>query len=680
MIGRLVKIPEIPFEIKAGIGFAWIIVVGGALNFLSAIDSFAITTLIGVGILFSVYVFAKYIHTFRQGMYSLIESAQKKIVSAKLSIKTKPVYIFFIIILITFIGLRVVSMVAPNLYNIHDDTQGYFVFPEKMMQTGSMQTDPFSERRIVSSLGGKAFIDSIFLIYSDVRFLHFSDRGFGFLLFLLVLWGILKSIQLKKEYIVALLYIPVLIMAPMANITSIYTGSVLFAVLCYFLIHHIRDTGGEKRSVQNLISTIVLFSLCMAGLMVLKTSFIPVAGLFALAFLIGITTSQYKVSDSHMVHQTVSYGVWHSMSQKTKTICIYTILLVSIVFLLALPYMLVSYASSGTLLYPLLGKGFHGSAQGQFLTPTSEVSFTNVLNFVYGLQHVLVYALFTLSAIWIYGSYKDRQLSPYAILGIVGVGSALGIGILTAGFAISHYAFAFLLPITIILLAEMLKRYIDQFEHLDNLGNSSSFVKSDNDSVTIAGTTYIAHTVHKVSLPIAVLILGFLLGAGAQLFFQTQKETLGFLSASIKAEPLLDESKKIQYKNLQESVPVGKTILVRLNDNYALDFNRNQIFIADYPGGASLPPGMPCFQGAQTLADYLVSQNIFFIAYSYKDQAHFTYEEYGHRLQPSMNAWIRTEAEHTFDFQDNLISIGENYMRIYDDGTNFVVDLRSKVQ
>lgn len=657
VISRLIKSPKIPFEIKSGIGFAWIIVVGGVLNLLSVINFFTITILIGVGMLCSVYVFGKCMYMLRKGGFSLIESIPKKIVSAKSSIKTKPIYTFFLIILIAFIGLRAVSMTAPHFYNTHDDAQGYIVFPEKMVQTGSMQIDPFSERRIVSSIGGKAFIDSIFLTYADERFLHFSDRGFGFLLFLFVLLGILKSIQIKNEYIVALLYIPVLIMAPMANITSIYTGSVLFVVLCYFLIHHIRDVGSEKRSVQNLVSTIVLFSLCVAGLVALKTSFIPVAGLFALAFLISstVTVSQNKISLFHIAEQTVSHGIWHSLRRNIKKIwthaVLYTALLGVIVFFLALPYMLASYASSGTLLYPLLGKGFHGSAQGGFLTPTSEVSFTNIMNFVYGLQHVLVYALFTLSAILIYNSYKDRRVSSYAILGIVGVSSALGIGILTAGFAISHYTFAFLLPITIILLAGMLRRHTDESEYA-----------------------------HKVSLPIAILILGMLIGAGLQLFFQTQKETLGFLSASIKAEPLLDESKKMQYKNLQESVPVGETILVRLNDNYALDFNRNQIFIADYPGGASLPPGMPFFQGPQTLVDYLISQNIFFIAYSYKDQAYFTYEEYGHRLQPSMNAWIRTEAEHTFDFQDNLMSIGADYQRIYDDGTHFVIDLRSKVQ
>ena len=35
----------------------------------------------------------------------------------------------------------------------------------------------------------------------------------------------------------------------------------------------------------------------------------------------------------------------------------------------------------------------------------------------------------------------------------------------------------------------------------------------------------------------------------------------------------------------------------------------------------------------------------------------------------------KMEAMHTFDFQDNLSILGDNYKRIYDDGEIFVLDL-----
>jgi hypothetical protein len=42
----------------------------------------------------------------------------------------------------------------PTTFNFHDDFHAYLVFPEKMLQTGSLGADPFSFTRIAASLGG----------------------------------------------------------------------------------------------------------------------------------------------------------------------------------------------------------------------------------------------------------------------------------------------------------------------------------------------------------------------------------------------------------------------------------------------------------------------------------------------------------------------------------------------
>ena len=61
------------------------------------------------------------------------------------------------------VGVTVViyaTAVSPGQFHPQDDFHGYFVFPVKMIQTGHFGPDPFSERRIVSSLGGKFFLDT----------------------------------------------------------------------------------------------------------------------------------------------------------------------------------------------------------------------------------------------------------------------------------------------------------------------------------------------------------------------------------------------------------------------------------------------------------------------------------------------------------------------------------------
>jgi hypothetical protein len=137
---------------------------------------------------------------------------------------------------------------------------------------------------------------------------------------------------------------------------------------------------------------------------------------------------------------------------------------------------------------------------------------------------------------------------------------------------------------------------------------------------------------------------------------------------------LVSDKEAAQYSRMQMSVPGGETILERLTKPFLLDFKRNRIFIVDYPGGASPPPGMPLFKGPEMLADYLISKSIRYVAYSYADEAGFRRKNFNSRLN---SPWplITTEAEHTFAFQSDLKKLGETRKRIYDDGDIFVLDL-----
>jgi 4-amino-4-deoxy-L-arabinose transferase-like glycosyltransferase len=130
-----------------------------------------------------------------------------------------------------------------------------------------------------------------------------------------------------------------------------------------------------------------------------------------------------------------------------------------------------------------------------------------------------------------------------------------------------------------------------------------------------------------------------------------------------------------RYARMQDAVPEGAFLLTRLEYPFVLDFRRHTIFIADYPGGSSPPPGMPFFQGGERLARYLCAQSVRYVAYSYRTEAAFTRDRFGDRLAPGANLWARAQAEHTLDFQANLAELGQNRHRIYDDGDVFVLDL-----
>jgi hypothetical protein len=83
---------------------------------------------------------------------------------------------------------------------------------------------------------------------------------------------------------------------------------------------------------------------------------------------------------------------------------------------------------------------------------------------------------------------------------------------------------------------------------------------------------------------------------------------------------------------------------------------------------------MPFSRGAEALADYLNSKSIRYVAYSYANEANFQRSQLGERLRHP-HPWIRAEAMHTFDFQNNLKQLGDSRKRIYDDGDIFVLDM-----
>jgi hypothetical protein len=151
------------------------------------------------------------------------------------------------------------------------------------------------------------------------------------------------------------------------------------------------------------------------------------------------------------------------------------------------------------------------------------------------------------------------------------------------------------------------------------------------------------------------------------------------ISTVLANPPVIPESEKAAYRQLQRSIPRDATVMVRLRTNYALDFRHNNVLIADFPGTVSPPPGLPFQKGPEPLAAYLLDQGVRYVAFSYSSQADFTRDRFGDRVADDYpHDWLREEAARAFDFQSNLTQLGQSRLRIYDDGDNFVLDLTAK--
>ena len=97
--------------------------------------------------------------------------------------------IIICVILILILLAQYATWVVAAPFNESDDLQSYFVFPQKMLQTGHQGADPYSERRIIASLGGQWFLVAIALAHAPEPFAHLIEPGLGILLLLALICG-----------------------------------------------------------------------------------------------------------------------------------------------------------------------------------------------------------------------------------------------------------------------------------------------------------------------------------------------------------------------------------------------------------------------------------------------------------------------------------------------------------
>jgi len=606
---------QIDWGQKAAWGIAFSIFVGGILNVISIISRTTIFIYLGAGLL-----------------YWLFDVFKTKFIGISLlsqwirDLRNDKLIVVGIFVIFSLVFLQYAGAVSTQKFNQHDDYHAYFVFPIKMLQTGSMGPDPFSERRMMTSLGGQPFLQTFVLTALFEKNLYIIDGGLGIIITTFLLLGYFKNKGTPKRAAVFILLFFLLIPITRANTTALVTPLALFISL-------FRTIGSQRLKPKHLAANAFIIALLSAAICSLKSSLIPPCGIFfAVSYFCYITTSETKKKAAfEFLIATILVGIF------------------------LLPWMISMYQSSGTLLYPLFGKGYHGSVYGTFLLPSAGLTVSTVIGILRRqLGNPYIVSLLLLSFVAFSSSFA-KLVARGASLALW-TSSVLGIIILSIsmGGPSSRFYFSFVCASIIILMTIALSG--------TELKNQTRF------------TNY-------TSAFIAVLVAGIIIGSNWQVWLWSSPKfqyarCIKNIKSGLRNIPLTSNEEVVRYNTMQRSVPQGQTILARLAYPFLLDFKRNTVFIIDWPGGASPPPGIPSFRGPEPLADYLSLKSIRYIAYSYADEANFTWKEYGSRVNHTA-PWIRSQARHTFAFQNNLIKLAKTRKRIYDDGYIFVIDLLS---
>jgi hypothetical protein len=136
---------------------------------------------------------------------------------------------------VTILALRLLASGYSTSFNPGDDFQAYFVFPEKMVQTGSMGIDPFSGRRHESALGGSYFLGAIPLFVATETSANIIEGGVGLFTLWLLFFELLRKWTVPPILASSILFVIAFVPPPKVNVTSLLLSAALVTAVFHIL-------------------------------------------------------------------------------------------------------------------------------------------------------------------------------------------------------------------------------------------------------------------------------------------------------------------------------------------------------------------------------------------------------------------------------------------------------------
>jgi hypothetical protein len=612
---------KVDWGLRAAWGLAFSVCVGGVLNLTGTISRITILLFLSVGFL----SFALNIsHTLSTAYH-----APSRIWSDVRNDRVYRFTAFFVILAALFLAARYASSVSifafdgntfPNNFNRYDDFQAYYVFPHKMLESGAMGPDPFSIRRIASALGGQSFLHTFVLCALSERNINILDLGLGSLIISGLLLGFLKTAKSFPGSAPLIIILFVLLRPPSVNSTSLLTAMVLFLSL-------FRTLAAQELCQERPTPRAILIGMQAAALCSLKSSHLLFCGvMLVFTYAIAILRSKFQ-----------------------RRIVTEALLACAFSMLFLLPWMMEMYRANATPLYPILGHGYISYGYPGLLNAYAKLSDWNVFpDHIFRVPRAPYLALALLA---LFGATRRGATIPETnatlgmlasvCLGTIGTAKALG-----SFSGLYRYLFPFVIAAALVAGMQTLARL-----------NTDQILRGPRKAIILAGAV------------VGLLLVGpFLLRHRAGYLALVRSALRGIHVQSLVTQDVIE-----RHRQMQQAIPPGATLLTRLERPFLLDFRRNQIFIIDWPGWASLPPGMPFFQGSEALSSFFTSHSIRYLAYDYATEAGLRAGPYS--ATPDNDSFVGISTHLISDFHDTLRELCTTRKRIYDDGSTAVVDL-----
>ena len=505
-----------------------------------------------------------------------------------------------------------------------DDFQSYLVFPQKILNSGTL-LDMFSMRRL-AAYGGQSLLHALVLAgVGNPMQVSLFDGGISVLIVLALAVGD------RARAAIGLWVLPVLLLLTLANVransTSVMSGVVIFLALY-------KTASSPARARHPLRCAALLGMLAAVAASLRQPYIVP-----AVAFMV-------------LLYAPVAIRAVLRPGERRQGLAEVGIAAATLLAVL-LPWALLSYRSSGTLLFPLFD-GYYHPEYGRLTGSNPDVERAEFL--WENLRHchpVHTVPLFLLAALWIPWRRTRGALPALTVASILGFVAIVWAFPQSDEWSIARYYFGFV------------------------------------TATVVAVSTYVCslslaewwRNPLRLYIPALLTVIALLLqlGAAAQESADDYREfayRVGMF-ANRATSPIAPDP---AYGLLQARLPVDATAAVMLDRPFWFDFGRNHIEVMDLPGNVSPPPGLP-LDDDDALSEYFIANGIRYLVFvrSTQSESVFLRRGWEQMLGPPPSPLWGNAAPlflKTFDRFESLIN---SRIRLYDDDKMVVLDLTRRI-
>jgi hypothetical protein len=502
-------------------------------------------------------------------------------------------------------------------FNPNDDFVAYFPFVRQILETGTL-VDTFSTRRVMS-LGGHSLLQALAAAGSAGFRLHVLDRGICMLVVLLLALGAARPGRILP----ALLAAVVVLTLPDIRVN---TYAQMSGVAVFFGLYRTLVWLDERDDVSAARAAIAVALLGSAACTLRSNYIAVVVPMLAISYAAAIV------------------GQRRSPERKALREMLYA---AALSFLFLVPWMSMSYRSSGTPLFPL----FRGHFNDAFPMMGGDGNWGRVLRDLIGT------------------ATHNRLLPAFWLF--------LGAGLLLPDRRTRRPLLALLVSCVIgwVLLVHTLASDIPSF---------ARYVYGFYVAAVLAVTTNFGAGLESASrwrraggvLAICALAVQIALVAAESIEAHDWMAEDVRWSAPAPTPPPAPAAAVRAYSEMQARVPAGETLLVMVDYPFLLDYRRNRILNLDTAAAVSPPPGFPYFRGAEAIAAYLRQQSIRYFAFVPSDSALslFRRSAWENELHDP-DAYWHAQAPVYLDLFDNIERLASTHAQLYRDKNVVLLDL-----